>query len=134
MISYLRAVLAGVRGGLSAPSVIERRLQSLINPGDVASPRGDGDSMAARRYAALTVRVLSRVSGSRWRNTCLYRSGAECIALRELGMPARLVLGVARGEADGNDAAISAHAWVETGPPAGHRHEWTRLTHRSLTG
>jgi hypothetical protein len=47
-----------------------------------------------------------------WRNTCLYRSVAECLALRQLGVPARLCLGVDNEEAVDS---VVAHAWVERG-------------------
>jgi hypothetical protein len=50
------------------------------------------------------------VPGGRWRNTCLYRSVAECLVLRGYGEDARLRIGV------GSEAsAIVAHAWVVRG-------------------
>jgi len=65
----------------------------------------------ASKASAIALRLLARLPLTPWHNTCLYRSVAECIALRRCGIAARLRLGVAHGpEAMG---AITAHAWVE---------------------
>jgi hypothetical protein len=83
------------------------------------------------------LRVLAKLPGNTWRNTCLYRSVAECLALRRLGMPARLCIGV---EEDGDSLDhVAAHAWVEVdgvvtangeGPQAG----MARLAARTESG
>ena len=62
------------------------------------------------RVAHRALRLLARVRPSRWRATCLYRSVAECLTLRALGFPARVVIGVGNGAAP---AETIAHAWVE---------------------
>jgi hypothetical protein len=76
----------------------------------------------ARDMAALGARVahaavarLARVAPARWRNSCLYRSVAECLVLRGIGLPARVVIGVGSGPSTGGEteAPVIAHAWVE---------------------
>jgi hypothetical protein len=100
------AVLAGARAALAAPRWIEgSRLAELLRdppPGpERRVPRG------ATGSAMLTLRALARLPGSPWRNTCLYRSVAECLVLRRYGVPATLKIGVKNGSGD-----IEAHAWV----------------------
>ena len=71
----------------------------------------------AIRTSARAIRVLGRVPFLPWRNTCLYRSVAECLVLRSFGLGCRLELGVSRERPDGD--GIVAHAWVErTGRPS----------------
>jgi hypothetical protein len=53
---------------------------------------------------------LAQIAAPRWLNTCLYRSVAECLALRALALPARVVIGVGTSASDGE---VIAHAWVE---------------------
>lgn len=70
------------------------------------------------RAAHATLRQLARLPRSPWKTTCLYRSVAECVALRSLGVQARLVIGVkGTGSPSG---AILAHAWVarDDSPPS----------------
>ena len=101
------AVLAGVRAALAAPRWIDGAgLQELMRapapPGPERHvPRG-GVGAALR-----LLRVLGRLPGNRWRNTCLYRSVAECLVLRRYGVPAIVKIGVRN---DGGE--IDAHAWV----------------------
>jgi hypothetical protein len=100
------AVLAGVRAALASRRWIEgSRLTELLRDPPPAPerrvPRG------ATGAAMLMVRALARLPGSPWRNTCLYRSVAECLVLRRYGVPATLRIGVKNGAGD-----IEAHAWV----------------------
>jgi hypothetical protein len=100
------AVLAGVRAALASPRWIEgaRLTELLRDPPPAAErrvPRG------ATGAAMLLLRALARLPGARWRNTCLYRSVAECLVLRRYGVPAILKIGVRNGAGD-----IEAHAWV----------------------
>jgi len=101
-----RAVLAGVRAALQSPRWMDgARLAELLRDPppqpERRVPRG------ATGSAMLLLRVLARLPGSRWRNTCLYRSVAECLVLRRYGVPATLRIGVRNGTGD-----IEAHAWV----------------------
>lgn len=77
----------------------------------VEPPRGAG------RAARGAVKALAAVPGSPWKNTCLYRSVAECLALRRYGVPAVVRIGVRAGDRPG-DTPILAHAWVVTDPAA----------------
>ena len=76
-------------------------------------PLADGRAGADPRAVAtalFTLRLLGRIPGSPWRNTCLYRSIAECLVLRGRGVDARRRIGV------GTEAgAVVAHAWVVQG-------------------
>ena len=99
-------MLAGVRAALASPRWIEgARLTELLREpppaAERAVPRG------ATGAAMLLLRALARLPGSRWRNTCLYRSVAETLVLRRYGVPAILKIGVKSGAGD-----IEAHAWV----------------------
>jgi hypothetical protein len=100
------AVLAGVRAALVSPRWIEgpRLTELLRDPPprpERRVPRG------ATGAAFLLLRALGKLPGSPWRNTCLYRSVAECLVLRGYGVPATLKIGVRNGSGD-----IEAHAWV----------------------
>jgi hypothetical protein len=101
------AVLAGVRAALAAPRWIEGpRLSELLRPpspsrAEARVPRG------ATGSALRLIGLLARLPGGRWRNTCLYRSVAECLVLRRYGIPAIVKIGVKGAEGD-----IEAHAWV----------------------
>jgi len=100
------AVLAGVHAALSSPRWIEgARLTELLRDPPPAPERRvpRGATGAAMRL----LRLLALLPGSTWRNTCLYRSVAECLVLRRYGVPAILKIGVRNGSGD-----IEAHAWV----------------------
>jgi hypothetical protein len=96
---------------LATPSHIDHRLRELLEPPQQHA-RGESDPALAIRAAHRTLRYLARIPGSRWRNTCLYRSVAECVLLREHGIAARLCLGVEHQ--DGQATGVGAHAWVES--------------------
>ncbi|MDB4951855.1 MAG: hypothetical protein JWM27_4504 [Gemmatimonadetes bacterium] len=107
-------VATGVRAALLAPRWLSgARLTELMEAppstsASAAPPRGSTGS------AFLLIRLLARLPRSPWRDTCLYRSVAECLALRRHGVPAVLRIGV-RNE----DGAIRAHAWVVRAPADG---------------
>jgi hypothetical protein len=108
VIATAGAVLAGARAALEAPRWIDGpRLAELLRPParvrpERRVPRG------ATGSALRLIRLLARAPGGRWRNTCLYRSVAECLVLRGYGIPAVVRIGVKPAEGD-----IEAHAWVE---------------------
>ena len=100
------------------------RLKRLID-GQVPSVQHVEDPAAATKLAFLSLRVLGRVPLLPYRNTCLYRSIAECLVLSRLGIPCRLRIGV-QPECSGHDV-LEAHAWVErNGQPS------TEATHVEL--
>ena len=99
-------MLAGARAALASRRWIDGpRLTELLRDPPPAPerrvPRG------ATGAAMLLLKALARLPGSPWRNTCLYRSVAECLVLRRYGVPALLKIGVKNGAGD-----IEAHAWV----------------------
>ncbi|HEX6910780.1 MAG TPA: lasso peptide biosynthesis B2 protein, partial [Longimicrobium sp.] len=85
--------VTGVWAALRVPLWLRgRRWTELLTPpaGASASPSPRGAARAARG----AVMLLSAVPGSPWKNTCLYRSVAECLALRRYGVPAVVRIGV----------------------------------------
>lgn len=114
MMRAARALTIGLRAAWIAPSVIGHSLGSLLAiPPGAPSLGGVTDAPDARlsvRVSHAALARLARVRPSRWRNTCLYRSVAECLVLRAVGLPARIVIGVG---ASAVDAGVIAHAWVE---------------------
>lgn len=108
MIRDPRAALAGVRAALASRRWIEGpRLAELMREAPPARP-GGRVPRGAVGAAMVLLKALARLPGSPWRNTCLYRSVAECLVLRRYGVPATLHIGVRSGER----ADIEAHAWV----------------------
>jgi hypothetical protein len=107
----IRSLAQGVRVALATPSYIERRLPELMERSHPQA-RIALDPAAAIKAAHRALRVLARIPGSPWRNTCLYRSVAECVLLRAYGVPARLCIGVERQPASA--PGVAAHAWVES--------------------
>ena len=108
--------VTGVWAALRVPLWLRgRRWTELLSPpagaAAAAPPRG------AARAARGAVRVLAAVPGSPWRNTCLYRSVAECLALRRYGVPAVVRIGVRAADGPGKQP-ILAHAWVVMDPAA----------------
>lgn len=132
------AVARGLWTAFCTPLWLEGpRLQDLLR-GTVEEYRSSGrgelrrsDHLeAANRAASAALRLLSRLPGSPWRNTCLYRSVSECLLRRRYGLPARLVLGVRRS-APGD--SVEAHAWVAVRDSPSHRTEsWNLLRDGSL--
>ncbi len=103
------AAAAGAWAALRVPFFLGgERLASLLTPPARARP-GAAPARGAVRASLAAVRLLARVPGLPWRNTCLYRSVAECLVLRRYGVPALVRIGVGTGKAEGD---IVAHAWV----------------------
>ncbi|HEX7050414.1 MAG TPA: lasso peptide biosynthesis B2 protein [Longimicrobiales bacterium] len=117
-----RPFLAGAMAALAAPRHLGgERLKRLLEA-DAAGELRPGER-AAVRTAHRALRVLSRLPLSPWRNTCLYRSVAGCLAVRRLGGAATLRLGARR---DPETGEVVAHAWLEgypdePAPGAGYR-------------
>ena len=99
-------MLAGARAALASRRWIDGpRLTELLR--DPPPAPGRRVPRGATGAAMLLLKALARLPGSPWRNTCLYRSVAECLVLRRYGVPAMLRIGVKNGDGD-----IEAHAWV----------------------
>ena len=108
MIRDPRAVLAGVRAALDSRRWIDGpRLAELLREPPAARP-GARVPRGGVGAALILLKVLGRIPGSPWRNTCLYRSVAECLVLRRYGVSAIVKIGVRTGD----EADIEAHAWV----------------------
>jgi hypothetical protein len=114
---------AGVWGAVRVPAYLRgRRWTELLEPPAAAAARRPPRGTA--RASRIAVRVLAAIPGLPWRNTCLYRSIAECLALRSAGVPAVVRIGVRPGRE--GEASVAAHAWVvdprdERPPPDGLR-------------
>lgn len=105
----MKDALTGIGAALRAPLWIrDGRWRGLLAP-SADAPTGR-DPAPAVRAALLTLRILGRVPGTPWRNTCLFRAVAECMVLRAHGVDARLRIGVGTEGAD-----VIAHAWVVRG-------------------
>ena len=115
-MSLAGAALTGAWAALRTPLWLRgRRWTTLLAPPATARP-GAAPARGSVRAARAAVRVLAAVPGSPWRNTCLYRSVAECLVLRRYGAPAVVRIGV-RSD-DQAAGAIIAHAWVVADPAA----------------
>ena len=128
-------LLVGVWGALVAPLWIAgRRFELLLEY--PAQPSRPGSATTRRRVAGDVRRDTDRTSAtpvdravvdravrtslralwwlarlplSPWRNTCLFRSVAECLIFRRYGVSSRVCLGVRINDI----SAVNAHAWVE---------------------
>ena len=115
-MSLAGAALTGAWAALRTPLWLRgRRWTTLLAP-PAQSASGAVAARGAVRAARAGVRALAAVPGSPWRNTCLYRSVAECLALRRYGVPAVVRIGVRSG--DDPARPIVAHAWVVADPAA----------------
>lgn len=114
-MSLVGAAATGVWAALRVPLWLHgRRWTELLRPPAepgvaVRAPRG------AEGAALRMVGLLGTVPGLPWRNTCLYRSVAQCLVLRSFGVPAVVRIGVR--SSDGG-TGIAAHAWVVHDPAA----------------
>ena len=114
MIARGVAMIAGGLVALTTPLwTTGARLARLVTAQPVGRAARRGDPEFAVRVARFALRVLARLPGRLWRNTCLYRSIAECLVLRHYGIGSRLEIGVDRGS--DNTRPIAAHAWVSRG-------------------
>ncbi len=121
MTTRLRLAAVGTGAALRTPLWLrDSRLRELID-GRVSATGQVEQADTAIRFAFATLRALGRVPLLPWRNTCLYRSVAECLVLHRLGVPCRLRIGV-RHDASAREA-VEAHAWVErSGQPTDASH------------
>lgn len=119
MLRLADAALTGLWAALSVPRWLRgTRLTGLMEPPPGWTP-GAAPARGSVRAAYAAVRVLGAVPLLPWRNTCLYRSVAECLVLRRYGVPAVVRIGVKN-----DNGPIAAHAWVAraddpSAPPGG---------------
>ncbi|MBX6332607.1 MAG: lasso peptide biosynthesis protein [Gemmatimonadaceae bacterium] len=126
MMRVVRHAAAALRAAISAPRAIDRGLAPLLEApsagtsGASVPPIAPRDATAVVTLTRRALRLLAALPTSRWQMTCLYRGVAECLALRALGAPAVLRLGVRGAPStpphaapDEARRALVAHAWVE---------------------
>lgn len=115
MIRHPRSALVGIGAALRAPAWVSgSKLRSALtaDPGTAPLP-GDPDPSleVALRVANGAVRQLSRTNTA-WKNTCLYRSMAQYLVLRDFGRSAAIRIGVQGAPDHRDEKDVSAHSWV----------------------
>jgi hypothetical protein len=109
-----RSAFVGVRAALRAPLWISGdRLRSALEAQVDQTTRRvhtDPGLVVALRVANGTVRQLARTHTA-WRNTCLYRSAAQYLVLKDFGRPAAIRIGVKEVHHT-DDGDVAAHSWV----------------------
>lgn len=121
-LGRIAALATGGTAALCVPYWLRgARLAGLMERDRAAADRQIAAAEVAIRGAHYALRLLSRARFLPWRNTCLYRSVAECLVLRHYGIPCRLRIGVQNSHPPAGP--IAAHAWVvradrEAAPPS----------------
>jgi hypothetical protein len=109
-----RSAFVGVRAALRAPLWVSGdRLKSAIDSKvdqEVKRTHTDPRLVVALRIANGTVRQLARTHTA-WRNTCLYRSAAQYLVLKDFGRPAAIRIGVKSVKHE-DEEEVAAHSWV----------------------
>ena len=115
MLRHPRSALVGIGAALRAPAWVSGpKLRSALtaDPGDGFAPREPDQSLeVALRVANGAVRHLSRTNTA-WKNTCLYRSMAQYLVLRDFGRSAAVRIGVQGAPDHRDEKEVSAHSWV----------------------
>lgn len=109
-----KAALVGMSAALRAPlwtsgSRLKSALEAQV---DATATRVHTDPglVVALRVANGSVRQLARTHTA-WRNTCLYRSAAQYLVLKDFGRPAAIRIGV-KNATHQDDGDVAAHSWV----------------------
>ena len=109
-----KAALVGMSAALRAPLWISgSRLKSALEAQvDATSKRVHTDPglVVALRVANGSIRQLARTHTA-WRNTCLYRSAAQYLVLKDFGRPAAIRIGV-KNATHQDEGDVAAHSWV----------------------
>ena len=107
-----RSLFLGMSAAMRAPLWVggERFRSALVAHAEVEkiSPSVDPDLVLALKVANGALRHLSRTH-TVWKNTCLYRSMAQYLVLRDFGKSVAVRVGVQGPEPE---AQIKAHSWV----------------------
>ncbi len=114
MLRHPKAAYVGVAAALRTPGWISgSKLRTALNAEVIndASAERDASLEAALRIANGTLRQLSRTHTA-WKNTCLYRSMAQYLVLREYDRSAAIRIGVSGAPAHTDDRGVAAHSWV----------------------
>jgi len=115
-VARWQAGALGAAAALASTASLGRsRLATLLRPNEAGRLRGSSADVAlalgvaGRGLAALDRRLgWVPLAHRPWRNSCLYRSVAQCMVLRWYGRVAYVALGAGFVEGD----AVGAHAWV----------------------
>ena len=109
-----KAAFVGMSAALRAPLWISgSRLKSALEAQvDATANRAHTDPglVVALRVANGSIRQLARTRTA-WRNTCLYRSAAQYLVLKDFGRPAAIRIGV-KNATHHDDGNVAAHSWV----------------------
>lgn len=107
-----RSFYVGLRAALRAPLWVSgARLRSALEAEAAPDTRTllpDPDLVLALRVANGFVRHLSKTHTA-WRNTCLYRTVAQYLVLKDFGRSAGIRIGV---QDPANRKPMLAHSWV----------------------
>jgi hypothetical protein len=110
-VAGARSLFIGVRAAVRSPLWVEGdRFRSALEADvdETISASVDPDLVLALKIANGAIRHLSRTRTA-WKNTCLYRSMAQYLVLRDFGKSAAIRVGVQGPE---SEARIKAHSWV----------------------
>jgi hypothetical protein len=110
IVTRVTQLATGAAAALESPLWLRAAKLSELLAAPRRTARPQRDPGVAVRVAFQLLRLLARLRLPLWRNTCLYRSIAECLVLKRYGIPCRMQIGVATKTA--TDDAIHAHAWV----------------------
>lgn len=115
MLRHPRSALVGIGAALRAPAWVSGpKLRSALtaDPHDRSPSRDPDPSLeVALRVANGAVRHLARTNTA-WKNTCLYRSMAQYLVLRDFGKSAAIRIGVQGAPEHRDEKDVSAHSWV----------------------
>ncbi len=109
-----KAAMVGMSAALRAPFWVSgSRLKSALEAQvDSRSKRVHTDPglVVALRVANGSIRHLARTHTA-WRNTCLYRSAAQYLVLKDFGRGAAIRIGV-KNAGHEDEGEVAAHSWV----------------------
>jgi len=119
------SIVTGTIAALRAPRWLEQPQLRRLLGGWSGEEVPTSAAECALRWAYRAMRILARLPGGYWKNTCLYRSVAGSLVLRQYGIGSRLHIG-ARAE----QGEITAHAWLDL--PGGAPQPYEPLTPAGL--
>ena len=113
-VAAARATLVGMSAALRAPFWVHgKRLRGALEAQvDQRTRHAQADPalVVSLRVANGSIRQLSRTRTA-WKNTCLYRSVAQYLVLKQYGRSAAIRIGV-RSSPHEDEGDIAAHSWV----------------------
>src|SRR4051812_24641235 len=111
-VAGARSFYVGLRAALRAPLWVSgANLRSALEAEAAPDRRtllADQELVLALMVANGALRHLSKTHTA-WRNTCLYRSMAQYLVLKDFGKSAAIRIGVQGAE---DETTLNAHSWV----------------------